>query len=73
MSSRPAPVPSGNLSRKLTVARPHHARSLPRLGLAGGPRTIAAFRAGRGRLGGTLVLACEAECRTLPPTRRSPW
>jgi deazaflavin-dependent oxidoreductase (nitroreductase family) len=35
MPSRPAPVPPDDLPRELTVARPDHDQSLPRIGLAG--------------------------------------
>ena len=40
MPSEPPPVPSDDLSRKLTVARPDHDQSLPHIGLAGDTYTI---------------------------------
>jgi quercetin dioxygenase-like cupin family protein len=40
MPSQPASIPSDDLSRKLTVARPDHDQSLPHLGLVGDTYTI---------------------------------
>jgi quercetin dioxygenase-like cupin family protein len=40
MTSKPEPVPTDDLSRKLTVARPDQDQSLPHLGLVGDTYTI---------------------------------
>jgi hypothetical protein len=40
MPSRPAPVPPGDLSRKLTAARPDHDQSPPHLRLVGDTSTV---------------------------------
>jgi mannose-6-phosphate isomerase-like protein (cupin superfamily) len=40
MSGQPAPVPSDDLSRRLTVARPDEDHSLPHIGLVGDTYTI---------------------------------
>jgi hypothetical protein len=76
MPSRPAPVPPGDLSRKLTAARPDHDQSPPHrhdFEELTSPadqfeeRTIAAFRASHGRVGDTFDSAPLLLTRHEPP------